>query len=1143
MPRILLPLAMAVIAAAATAVSAGTFTSDFSNPNQTGFTLTSNFAPRPDGSEFQPVIENGHLVLTYNENSEQGTIVLDDLDGGNAIDSFTMRFKLQMGPGSGSPADGLAVSFGADVDPAANFGEEGTGNGISVCFDIYDNGSGEAPAIDVKYKGAVLATKKFAKADMVTGQFEDVEITLARNGMVNVSHKGQKVHENVFIADFEPTPGLFAIGARTGGENGHHWIDDLSITTTRASATAPSITTQPQSQTVLEGAPVTFGVAFEGSTPVTIQWLSNNVAIAGATGLSYSIERVPFTANGAKFKANITNPTGSAASQEATLTVTQASKPLNLLYATGNNKFNSVRVWFSDPLDPASAQTAANYSLSGGLTISAAKLVAPAGSPGDNMVDLTTSAQTPGQTYTLTVTGVKDQTAAANTVAPGSSVEFSAWTLSPGYLTFEHYDNLTGAGEGDIDLALEDPRVIAGTPTTLGLLAGRFDTRTFFPTDEHENYLGRITGWITPTESGDYYFFLRSDDAGRLYLSANETLPNPATDVPIATEPGCCGVFYEPDSGDPATTPAPITLQAGKRYGVLAFVKEAGGGDYLMVGWRKSTDSTPAANVPYLPGQFLSTYIDPNTDLRFTAQPTDQPGSLPSAGIEILSKDFNANDGGFTVTNSAEEPPAGWENTPWVYDPVGGKWVANGSIADCGGPYNSQLNSALYKFTQDGAASISFSHRYSFEGDLYDAGQVRISVNGGEFTLVPAGNFTDNGYANGNIIGNGIALGKRGFNANSPGYADGTFITSKATLGNFKKDDTLVVQFLGAWDECSSGSNPNWEIDSMKLEMLPMTIVDFAKDNGGYTVENTTPAPPGPWVYDAAKGQWAAEGSEDGCTGPYNSRLTSPAIVVAEADEVTLSFTHRYSFEGDYYDGGQVQLSVNGAPFAPVPAEAFSANGYAEGAIVGTGVLKDLRAFNGTSAGYGTSNLITSSAVLGSFNKGDTLVLQFVGAWDECSSASHPNWVIKNVQLVFGKAAKPVTFEAEVQATLQGSPVLVVYQWQRDDGSGFVDIGGATTPAYRFYPVAADLNAKFRLQATVPGKNILSDTVKIVEGGGPVETPAISIARSGATITVTYTGTLQFATAVNGPYLNVAGAQSPYVVPPPPGNIFYRAVK
>src|SRR6185312_13626929 len=112
-------------------------------------------------------------------------------------------------------------------------------------------------------------------------------------------------------------------------------------------------------------------------------------------------------------------------------------------------------------------------------------------------------------------------------------------------------------------------RVIADKPTTEGYISGKFDTRSIFPDDTHEQYLARITGWIVPTETDDYYFFLRSDDAGRLYLSQDQSIPDPLTTEPIAIESDCCGAFMDPGT-DPATTANPIHLTANQRYGVLA---------------------------------------------------------------------------------------------------------------------------------------------------------------------------------------------------------------------------------------------------------------------------------------------------------------------------------------------------------------------------------------------------------------------------------------------------------------------------------------------------------------------------------------------------------------------------------------------
>ena len=164
-----------------------------------------------------------------------------------------------------------------------------------------------------------------------------------------------------------------------------------------------------------------------------------------------------------------------------------------------------------------------------------------------------------------------------------------------------------------------------------------------------------------------------------------------------------------------------------------------------------------------------------------------------------------------------------------------------------------------------------------------------------------------------------------------------------------------------------------------------------------------------------------------------------------------------------------------------------------------------------------------------------------MGAWDECSGASRPSWEIKSLQLAFGTAAKASTFEFTATASRQGKSVPVTYQWQRDDGSGFTDITGANGSSLRIFPVAADFTAHFRAVTTVPGKTVYSDVVKLTTGS--VDLPTISVAGPSGNVTVTYTGTLQSSTVVNGPYQNVPNAQSPYSPPKPAAGIFFRSVK
>ncbi|MCW5558249.1 MAG: hypothetical protein KIT22_10515, partial [Verrucomicrobiae bacterium] len=450
------------------------------------------------------------------------------------------------------------------------------------------------------------------------------------------------------------------------------------------------------------------------------------------------------------------------------------------------------------------------------------------------------------------------------------------------------------------------------------------------------------------------YFFLSSDDASRVYLSTSETAPDPAVDTPIVYEPDCCNGYYEPDAGDPATTASPIPLQANQKYAVLALLKEAGGGDYLRLAWRKATDTTPAAELTPIPGQFFASYADPNSEVTFTLQPTDEVAQLPSASVAFTNVDFGISDGGFTVTN-------------------------------------------------------------------------------------------------------------------------------------------------------------------------------------------TDPEPPGPFYYDPSTGTWTADGSVDGCGGPYNSRLYSPEFVVPASQSIALSFSHRYSFEGDGWDGAQVHVSVNGGPFSVIPKESFIANGYFTGrTIQGSGVLNGQYAFNGDSPGYSRGEYITTTALLGDFAEGDRIVVQFLGGWDDCATGTHPNWVIKSVALSAITPPTLVTFEADAAVSRQGTPVSFTYQWQRNDGAGFVDITDATGSSYSFFASdASDFTATFRVLVGVPGNFVPSAVVKVVAGEA---TPTLSITSSGETVTLTYTGTLQSAPSLSGPFQPVTGASSPYSTTAS-GTTFYRAVQ
>jgi hypothetical protein len=91
----------------------------------------------------------------------------------------------------------------------------------------------------------------------------------------------------------------------------------------------PTITNQPQSQTVVVGQSVTFSVGAAGTAPLAYQWRFNAGKISGATASSYTTNNVQTTSAGS-YSVVVTNAYGSTNSANAVLTVLL---PPNILIA------------------------------------------------------------------------------------------------------------------------------------------------------------------------------------------------------------------------------------------------------------------------------------------------------------------------------------------------------------------------------------------------------------------------------------------------------------------------------------------------------------------------------------------------------------------------------------------------------------------------------------------------------------------------------------------------------------------------------------------------------------------------------------------------------------------------------------------
>src|SRR5438046_3014927 len=112
---------------------------------------------------------------------------------------------------------------------------------------------------------------------------------------------------------------LFAIGIVSAGCGGY------VSATNPGPPVAPSITTQPASQTVTAGQTATFAVVATGTAPLSYQWRKSGTAISGATSPSYTTPATTSADSGSQFTVVVTNTAGSVTSNTATLTVSAAA--------------------------------------------------------------------------------------------------------------------------------------------------------------------------------------------------------------------------------------------------------------------------------------------------------------------------------------------------------------------------------------------------------------------------------------------------------------------------------------------------------------------------------------------------------------------------------------------------------------------------------------------------------------------------------------------------------------------------------------------------------------------------------------------------------------------------------------------------
>ena len=126
------------------------------------------------------------------------------------------------------------------------------------------------------------------------------------------------------------------------------------------------------------------------------------------------------------------------------------------------------------------------------------------------------------------------------------------------------------------------------------------------PTNEGDEYGVRISGFLVPPKTGDYIFYIVSDDSSRLFLSTDESAENKQM---LAELTGWRGAKHW-ETIAPKSISEPKALQADKRYWIEAWYRQQTGKDHFAVTWQMPGEPPPKNGDPPISGNFLQHQVE-----------------------------------------------------------------------------------------------------------------------------------------------------------------------------------------------------------------------------------------------------------------------------------------------------------------------------------------------------------------------------------------------------------------------------------------------------------------------------------------------------------------------------------------------------
>ena len=318
------------------------------------------------------VNNSGYLALTDATASQSTVVVFPDYLNGAGYQGFHFSMDVRIGNGTTDrTADGLSLSLARSNDPVIGSGtgfageqiESGTTTGLAISFDTW-SGNALPDGLDVEglivradnktLRRVPLPTRNGACGDITSVQtgpvaltapgspnglcWERVEVDLSSDSRLTIKYKGKTLVDRLETGYSPSARSRWILGARTGGANENHHVDNIRIGPSESVEPPPAPMTPPTlsdiaDQTITQATAVTVALTVRDAETapdaLTLTAASSNPSLLplanitfGGTGTERTVTLAPNLSQSGAVTVTITVGDGSGLSTRKSFVLT-----------------------------------------------------------------------------------------------------------------------------------------------------------------------------------------------------------------------------------------------------------------------------------------------------------------------------------------------------------------------------------------------------------------------------------------------------------------------------------------------------------------------------------------------------------------------------------------------------------------------------------------------------------------------------------------------------------------------------------------------------------------------------------------------------------------------------------------------------